>query len=386
MDADRALPRLAIVSSLYPPHLGGVERYTASLARALSGRFAVDVFCLNTERQPAEIADCGVTVRYLPCIPAFGGRLPLPTIGALRTFEGWIDRLAPAAAVIQTRLYPLNAFAVRAFAKRRVPTLTIEHGTGYIDFHSAVFNCLWRLYERLLTGVFRRSGASFYAVSRAGLDWLANFGLQGAGVLPNGVSLADSGIAAKGMRSEVGVSDRDFLIVFAGRLLREKGVFDLAAAVRSQNDPSVRLVYAGGGDSRTEARLRAEPSVPFVGSLSHDRWLGLLQESDLLCLPTCYPEGLPTVILEAGLAGVPVVASPAGGIPEVVEDGVSGRIVPAGDVEALTAAIRDLRTDAGRRAALGAALRDRVRAGYTWDRIAEKTAAAIDRIRSEALR
>ena len=40
-----------------------------------------------------------------------------------------------------------------------------------------------------------------------------------------------------------------------------------------------------------------------VGSLSHDRWLGLLQESDLLCLPTCYPEGLPTVILEAGLAG-----------------------------------------------------------------------------------
>ena len=47
MDADRALPRLAIVSSLYPPHLGGVERYTASLARALSGRFAVDVFCLN---------------------------------------------------------------------------------------------------------------------------------------------------------------------------------------------------------------------------------------------------------------------------------------------------------------------------------------------------
>ena len=98
------------------------------------------------------------------------------------------------------------------------------------------------------------------------------------------------------------------------------------------------------------------------------------------------PDSLPTVILEAGLAGVPVVASPAGGIPEVVEDGVSGRIVPAGDVEALTAAIRDLRTDAGRRAALGAALRDRVRAGYTWDRIAEKTAAAIDRIRSEALR
>lgn len=382
MGADRPKPRLAVVSSLYPPHLGGVERYTASLARALSGRYTVDVFCLNTERQPAEIVDGGVTVRCLPCIPAFGGRLPLPTIGALRALEGWIDRLAPSAAIVQTRLYPLNAFAVRTFAKRRIPTLTIEHGTGYIDFRSAACNSLWRLYERLLAGVFRRSGTSFYAVSRAGLDWLANFGLQGEGVLPNGVSPSDLETAAKGMRSEAGVLDEDFLIVFAGRLLPEKGVMDLAAAVRELNDPAVRLVYAGSGDSSTEGRLRAEPAVAFVGPLSHDRWLGLLLESDLLCLPTRYPEGLPTVILEAGLAGVPVVVSPAGGIPEVVEDGVSGRIVPAGDIAALTAAIRELRMDPGRRSGLGAALRGRVRAGYTWDRIADKTAAAIDRIRS----
>ncbi len=370
---------LFIVSSLYPPHLGGVERYTASLARILSARYRVDVFCMNTENEADIVETDGVTVHYLPCLPLFSGRLPLPKIAALRRFLRLCAELDPDAALIQTRLYPFNAFAVRELAKRGVPTLTVEHGTGYIDFGGRFFNAAWRGYEQCLSGFFRRAQSEFYAVSAAGLRWLRALGFAGRGVLPNGVDPADFAFQRGSSRSEFGVGPGDFLIVFAGRLLPEKGVLDLAEAVRAMNCAPVKLIYAGSGDAAVEERLRSLPETAFVGRLAHERWLRLLADCDVLCLPTRYPEGLPTVILEAGYLAVPVVASDAGGIVEVVRDSESGRIVESGDVAALARALTELRADETGRRSLGERLKGTVQEGYTWDRIGAKVAEAIER-------
>src|SRR5207237_5998703 len=86
----------------------------------------------------------------------------------------------------------------------------------------------------------------------------------------------------------------------------------------------------------------------------------LLPFLDLLVLPS-YTEGLPNVVLEAFAAGVPVVATAVGGTPEVVEDGVNGRLVPAGDTEALADAILDVLFCEERLRAMGARGRERVR-------------------------
>lgn len=370
--------RLWIVSSLYPPHLGGVERYTASLARALSARYRVEVFCLNTEGEAENSERDGVTVHYLPCLPLFSGRLPLPSPAAIQRFLRLLTDEKPDAALIQTRLYPFNAFAVRGLSERGIPTLTIEHGTGYIEFGNGFFNALWRGYESFLTGFFRRAKSDFYAVSEAGLRWLKTIGINGRGVLPNGVDPADFSFPSGASRSEFGVRPDDFLIVFAGRLLPEKGVLDLAEAVSAMNDASVKLICAGSGEAAVEERLRALPATAFVGTLAHDQWLRLLADCDVLCLPTRYPEGLPTVILEAGYLNVPVVASDAGGIVEVVRDGESGLIVESGDVKALANALIELRADAEKRRRFGMRLGEIIRGGYTWDRISVKAAAAIE--------
>ena len=125
----------------------------------------------------------------------------------------------------------------------------------------------------------------------------------------------------------------------AGRLSPEKG-FDVlvrAAARVVQRDPSVGFVVFGDGACRAALRRQIDDAGlgdrfilgGFRGDL--DR---LLPFFDLLTLPS-YTEGMPNVVLEAFAAGVPVAATAVGGAPEVVEDGVSGFLVPAGDDAAL---------------------------------------------------
>lgn len=377
--------RVWIIASVYPPHLGGVERFSASLAQTLSKTCDVTVLTLNTENQPFERRegpDGNVRVLSLPCLALFSGRLPLPTLSALKTFSDLLQNEKPDAALIQTRLYPFNACAVRALTRASVQTLTIEHGTGHIDFHSPLINQLWHGYEHALIQPFIRSHTAFYGVSRAAVEWLAHFGIHGHGVIPNGVNEPDFNDLPVGARQRFNIAADDFLIVFAGRLLPEKGALELPESVQRINDPRMKIIFAGAGDEKIENTLRTSPNVAAVTTLPHRDWLGLLSEADVLCLPTRYPEGLPTVILEAGMLNKAVIASDAGGIVEVIRDGESGLLVPSGDCDALADALVRLRDEPELRKALGERLGEIVRADYTWEKIGIRVLKILESERS----
>jgi glycosyltransferase involved in cell wall biosynthesis len=108
-------------------------------------------------------------------------------------------------------------------------------------------------------------------------------------------------------------------------------------------NPAVRATLAGGGEVdryRAEAdKLGLGDVVTFTGWIDHARLVQLLCTADALVLPS-YDEGLPMVILEALSANVPVVATPVGSIPEVLEDGKTCLLVEPGDVPALGAALQ----------------------------------------------
>ena len=92
----------------------------------------------------------------------------------------------------------------------------------------------------------------------------------------------------------------------------------------------------------------------------------LLPSLDALVLPS-YSEGLPNVVLEAFAAGVPVVATAVGGIPEIVADGENGYLVPPGDATALAARMRDLLGSRSRRREMGQRGKERVQEEYTFE-------------------
>jgi glycosyltransferase involved in cell wall biosynthesis len=155
-----------------------------------------------------------------------------------------------------------------------------------------------------------------------------------------------------------------------GRLDAVKG-YDLLLRGLARLD-GVRVVVGGEGTDRPElARLAGELGVADRVDLPgwSDEPAAALRGFDVFCLPS-RSEGFPLSVVEAMLAGLPVVATRVGSVAELVADGRAGLLVERDDVDGLVAALRRMRDDAGLRARLGAAGRERARAKYTVEHMA----------------
>jgi glycosyltransferase involved in cell wall biosynthesis len=162
-------------------------------------------------------------------------------------------------------------------------------------------------------------------------------------VVPNGVPLHRP---ATGARTHA---------LYAGRLSPEKGIPTLLDAARLA--PKVPLVLAGDGPLTTAVRNSAGGEVRYMGSVGTAGVAELLQGASFAIVPSQCHENLPFAAIEPVAAGVPVVASRVGGLPEIVEHDVNGLLVPPGDPTALAEAMRALWSDPDRTARLGSAAR-----------------------------
>lgn len=146
----------------------------------------------------------------------------------------------------------------------------------------------------------------------------------------------------------------------------------LSAFARVTGGADVELVIVGDGPMETDlrvqaARLGVTDRVTFLGRRPHDTLPDVLRSIDVFAMPS-RRESFGLSALEASACGVPVVASDIGGVPEVVRHGETGLLVPAGDVDALAVALRQLVQDAQRRRAMGAAGRRFVTERFEWSR------------------
>lgn len=163
-------------------------------------------------------------------------------------------------------------------------------------------------------------------------------------------------------------------LLFVGRLAGVKGVSVLLEALEHIRPTfsDLRLTMIGDGPERRELEAEVEKRgmkemVKFAGYRSQDEVARALQEADMLVLPS-FAEGVPVVLMEAMAARIPVVATRVAGIPELVEDGVSGLLVPPGDSGALANAIAELLNDPARRDRMGEAGLAKVAAEFNLDR------------------
>ncbi|WP_433527946.1 glycosyltransferase [Micromonospora sp. CA-263727] len=157
-------------------------------------------------------------------------------------------------------------------------------------------------------------------------------------------------------------------VLYAGRLATEKGVDVLIEAVAALPD-GVPVHIAGDGPARPAleelARRRAPGRIRFHGRLGKTELHGLVRACAVVAVPSRWHENQPMAVLEAFGCGVPVVGTDLGGLPELIDAGVDGEIVPAEDPPALAAALGRLLADPARSRAMGRAGRAKVERDFT---------------------
>ena len=369
--------RVALVSSSYFPHPGGVEQHVRSVAGELRARgHDVVVWTVDRgERLGVQVVD-GVEVRYLPTpLPARSLRAVLRFLRALPAAARawWRAYRAFAPSVLHVQCFgPNGLYAVLLAHLTRTPLVVTSHGETFMDDHD-VFD-----QSALIRTGMRRALHSADAVtgcSQVVLDDLRDrFGFEGGRVIPNGVDLRGQAVAPA--PSTAGS-------VFAvGRLEHTKG-FDLLleAFVVADLPPRTRLVIGGDGTVRSSLERRARKlalgdRLHLTGWLGADEVAAHMAAAAVVVVPS-RKEAFGIVVLEAWRAGAPLIVTSNGGPADLVTDGETGLVVDPEDATALAQALELMVMDRATAERLGEAGRLAVRA-FPWSRVAELYESCYD--------
>ena len=279
----------------------------------------------------------------------------------------------------------LVAVLARAFLKDKAPMVVSVH--NYPSYYKS--NVINRIAGSFALRFIVRKACKVIAVSDAvkrDLIKLDHLEASRIVTIHNGIdakAIAKNGEAGVDVLKEaLGIGDGDIVIGTAGRLIEGKGHLVLIEAADQllKDNPHAKVVIAGDGPERKRledriSTLKLKKSVILPGFMDD---LGpFFSLVDVFVLPS-FSEAFGIVLLEAMNAGCPVVASEAGGIPEIVRDGETGLCFHAGDADKLAAAVRRLLDDEGLRTKLIRNAKRMVKEEFSLDKMSQETEKVYD--------
>ncbi|MCZ4520798.1 glycogen synthase [Rhodococcus ruber] len=379
--------RVAMMTKEYPPEIyGGAGVHVTELSAQLKSLCDVDIHCMGAPRDTAQVHD--------PDPALAGANAALTTLSAeLRMANAassadvvhshtWYTGLAGHLAA---ELYDVPHILTAHSLEPRRPWKAEQLGGGYrisswsernaVEYADAVIAVSEGMAKDVLDA-YPRLDKSRVHVVRNGIDterWFAD----------HGTSTLD----------EIGVDRSKPIVAFVGRITRQKGVGHLIAAAH-HFDPSIQLVLCAGAPDTPEIAAETERAVALLAEqrggvfwvkdmLPTDKIREILTAAAVFVCPSVY-EPLGIVNLEAMACETAVVASDVGGIPEVVDDGRTGRLVHYNSYEPdafernLADTVNAVALDPTLATAMGKAGRERAVAEFSWASIAQQTLAVYE--------
>lgn len=375
---EQLLPTVLIFTTAYLPFVGGAEIAVHELTARMPGRRYVLYTARLSRQVPAQETIGAVMVRRIGIGAPFLDKFLL---AVLAPFLALREKKVSCVWAIMASYGGIAAYLYAAWLRPKSRLLlTVQEGDSpeHIRQRAGIFFFLVRR-------IFRRAHA-VQAISTSLATWATQMGYEGKNlvVIPNGVDVERFTTISKKdrdqLRAKLAIAPDAHVVVTVSRLVAKNGVSDLLSAMELL-PASYVLVCVGSGE--LEASLRAQARtlgnrVQFVGTIPHAQVPMYFAIGDVFCRASL-SEGMGNVFLEAMAAGVPVVATRVGGIPDIVHDGQTGLLCPPSSPAALAHAIERVTTDAPLCAQLIAQGREMVGA-YDWDRIAQRFDAFLQTI------
>ncbi|MFY2788239.1 glycogen synthase [Rhodococcus sp. MALMAid1271] len=379
--------RVAMMTKEYPPEIyGGAGVHVTELSAQLKLLCDVDIHCMGAPRDTAQVHD--------PDPALAGANAALTTLSA----ELRMANAAAGADVVHSHTWYTGLAGHLAAQLHDVPHILTAHsleprrpwkaeqlGGGYrvsswsernaVEYADAVIAVSEGMAKDVLDA-YPRLDPSRVHVVRNGIDTERWFADHGTSTL-----------------EEIGVDPSKPIVAFVGRITRQKGVGHLIAAAH-RFDPSIQLVLCAGAPDTPEIAAETERAVAQLAEqregvfwvkdmLPTDKIREILTAAAVFVCPSVY-EPLGIVNLEAMACETAVVASDVGGIPEVVDDGRTGRLVHYNSYEPeafernLADTVNEVVLDPARATAMGKAGRERAVAEFSWASIAKQTLAVYN--------
>lgn len=312
--------------------MGGVERYTENLAKKLAelGNEVVVVTSSDSERTGSFVSENNVSLIEIPSVSLMNDRFPIikPIPSTFRAFRQ-IMEFPISDIIINTRYYPICHFTCRVAEKKHIRPVLIDHSSGYLSTEISPMGYLMRLYEGLSTKIISRSKPVACAVSNRSLQWIKSLGFSPHSVIPNSID-ADaycSSASKRDWNSELNISPDAFVVAYAGRLIEEKGVMKAIEAIDGIHGKNIHLIIAGSGPLNTAVSNAQNERIHFVGRLNESDMSSLLRYASCFLMPSEYPEGMPTVLLEAAAQKCAIVVSNCAGASDIIPESNFGTVL-----------------------------------------------------------
>jgi phosphatidylinositol alpha-1,6-mannosyltransferase len=377
------VPQHLLVTNDFPPKTGGIQVYLYELwSRLDPERFTV---LTATSHPDAATFDAASPLR----VTRTGTKLVfLPGLRTWRHIRRAIERENPALVLLDPA-FPLGALAAFGPGLGRPYGLILHGAEVSIPARIPLVRAVFRRIIRKATVVIC-AGSFPEAIARE----LVGVDMPPVIQVPPGVDTTrfhpEPAETHAAWRTQLGLDPEAFLVSSFSRLVPRKGMDLLirASVMARHQVPNLHLAIGGSGRDRPRLeRLarRLDAPVTFLGRVDDELLSPFLASSDVMAMACkdmlggTLVEGFGIVFVEAGAAGVPVIAGRSGGSHEAVLDQETGLVVPANDVPALAAALCALAADPDRRRQFGERAREVARDRFDWNALAQKLGSELAR-------
>lgn len=371
--------KLLIFSPYYPPHIGGIENYTAELAARLAKKdLHITIFTsqLPTNSPQKETVNSVEIIRF----PAFEiiSNYPLPKFWSLTFWNLFFDLFKKYfdVTISQTRFFStsLLAFVFTKIKKKR--WIHIEHGSSFVQTDNYLISFFARAYDITLGKIILNSSDQIIAISESVQKFVHSLAPKSpCRVIYRGFDIKK----IEKIEPNYSLKEQyknDTIIIFIGRLISGKGVADLLQAFSKIKKQNVKCFIIGDGSERSKLEKLAKEleivsNIIFFGNRSWTETISILKIADIFVNPS-YSEGLPTTVIESALCKKAIIATDAGGTKEIIGRFENGILIKLGHIKGLKEALELMLQDEEMKKRFRENAYDYVTRKFDWDKSIEK--------------